>query len=171
MLHQLFDIFMSCVNIQRRIVLSLEEKALACTTALSHLYYGCVLQAYPDCGEFIIRGTEDFNVFLQIYVRVADRTMLNTTLDLCRDGYSWSFSFPEACPDSVYERLSHLLPYHFVTGRVNKSIENLVITVLSKLLSSPSSPLNQILANCILLACVMVGAQVDKKDIVRIDKR
>ncbi|KAG1722869.1 hypothetical protein EDB19DRAFT_2029243 [Suillus lakei] len=39
-----------------------------------------------------------------------------------------------------------------------------------KLLSSPSSPSTQIVANCTLLACVMVGVYVDKKDIVRIDK-
>ncbi|KAG1785844.1 uncharacterized protein HD556DRAFT_1419121 [Suillus plorans] len=171
MLHQLFDIFMSCVDIQQRIVPSLEEKASACTTALTHLYYGRVLQAYPDRGEFIIRGTGDFDVFYEIYVRIADRTVPSTTLDLCSDGSSWSAFFPEACPDSVYERLSHLLPYHFVTGQVNKYIENLAITVISKLLSSASSPSNQIVANCTLLACVMVGAQVDKKDIIRIDKR
>ncbi|KAG2057901.1 hypothetical protein BDR06DRAFT_128620 [Suillus hirtellus] len=42
--------------------------------------------------------------------------------------------------------------------------------VISNLLSSPSSPSNQIVANCTLLACVMVGIQFEKKVIVRIDK-
>ncbi|KAG1726476.1 hypothetical protein EDB19DRAFT_1752325, partial [Suillus lakei] len=68
------------------------------------------------------------------------------------------------------EWLSHSLPYHFVTGRVDANIETRAINVISKLLSSPSSPSNQIVANCTLLACVMVGAQFDKKDVARIDK-
>ncbi|KAG1815867.1 hypothetical protein EV424DRAFT_1626782 [Suillus variegatus] len=170
MLHQLFDIFMSCADTQGCTVPSLEEKASACTTTLSHLYYGRVLQAYPDRRKFIIRRTEDLVVFVEIYVHIADRGVLNTTLNLCRHGDIIRASLPEACPESVCERLSHLLPYHFITERVSKYIENLTIAVISKLLSSPSSPSDQILANCILLACVMVGGQVDKKDIVRIDK-
>ncbi|KAG2138629.1 uncharacterized protein EDB93DRAFT_719825 [Suillus bovinus] len=66
--------------------------------------------------------------------------------------------------------LSHSLTYHFVTGRANQDIERFAIYVVSALLSSSSSPSNQILANCTLLACVMVGVQFDKEDIVRIDK-
>ncbi|KAG1785816.1 uncharacterized protein HD556DRAFT_92259 [Suillus plorans] len=169
MLHQLFDIFMSCVDSQRRIVLSLKEKASACATALSHLYYGRVLQAYPDRDQFIIHGRRDFDVFFEIYTHTTDRALLNATLNLCRRN-SWRAPFSEACPDSVHEQLSHLLPYHFATGRANEYIENLAITVIWKLLSPPSSPSDQILANCTLLACVMVGVQVDKKDVVRIDK-
>ncbi|KAG2037016.1 hypothetical protein BDR03DRAFT_400618 [Suillus americanus] len=42
------------------------------------------------------------------------------------------------------------------------------MTVISKLLCSSPSP--QMIANCSLLACVMVGVQFDKKDIVRVDK-
>jgi hypothetical protein len=75
------------------------------------------------------------------------------------------------CPDFVLEWLSHSLPFHFVTGRVNHDLEEFAVELISKLLSSPSSPSTQIIANCTLLACVMVGVQVDKKDIVRIDKR
>jgi hypothetical protein len=73
-------------------------------------------------------------------------------------------------PDSVIEWLSHCLPYHFVTGRVNQDLEEFAVEVISKLLCSPSSPSPQIIANCTLLACVMVGVQFDKKDIVRVDK-
>ncbi|KAG1844261.1 hypothetical protein C8R48DRAFT_837693 [Suillus tomentosus] len=94
-------------------------------------------------------------------------------MNFCQPGGNmWHISWSEVCPDSVPEWLSHVLPYHLVTGRVNEDIENLAIKVMSKLLSSPSpsSPSDQILANCIILTCVMVGAQVDKKDIVRIDK-
>ncbi|KAG1839617.1 hypothetical protein DFJ58DRAFT_811747 [Suillus subalutaceus] len=177
MLPQLYDIFTSCVDIHRQIVPSLEEKASACTMALSHLYYGCVLQAYPGRGEFVVRGRRDFDVFLQIWresIRTANHTVLDTTVNLCLpeddSGISWVTFLSEACPDYIPERLSHVLPYHFVTGRVNEVIENLGITVISKLLSSPSSPSIRIVANCTLLACTMVGAQVDRRDIVRIDK-
>ncbi|KAG2046851.1 hypothetical protein BDR06DRAFT_148752 [Suillus hirtellus] len=175
MLHQLFDIFTSCVDIQKRIVPSLEEKASACTMALTHLYYGYILQPYPVRDTFPVCGM-DLNVFEMIYwagMRRTEHTVLDTTINLFFSnaiGSAWDSSLSEACPDSIPEQLSHLLPYHFVTGRVTKDIETLAITVISKLLSSPASPSNQIVANCTLLACVMVGTRVDKKDIVRIDK-
>ncbi|KAG1722864.1 hypothetical protein EDB19DRAFT_1954368 [Suillus lakei] len=181
MLHQLSDIFTSCVNIQRQIVPSLEEKASACTMALSHLYYGHVLQAYPGCGEFIgdaelfSRRRTDYLMFLQMSLsgtRTADDVVLETTWNLCvsEDDHMWFPFWLEGCPSSVLEWLSHVLPYHFVIGRVNESAEKLTITVISKLLCSPSSPSTQIVANCTFLACIMVGVQVDKKDIVQIDK-
>ncbi|KAG1723936.1 hypothetical protein EDB19DRAFT_338399 [Suillus lakei] len=180
-LPQLCDIFASCVDIQRQIVPSLEEKASACTMALSHLYYGRVLQAYPGRGEFLGAGEwfgrrrTDYHMFLQMSAsgtRTADDVVLATTSNLCvsEDVYMQFPFWLGACPDSVPERLSHILPYHFVTGQVNEGGEKLAIDVISKLLSSPSPPSNQIIANCTLLACVMVGVQVDKKDIVRIDK-
>ncbi|KAG1793461.1 uncharacterized protein HD556DRAFT_1536490 [Suillus plorans] len=175
-LHQLsdIDIFMSCVDIQDRIVPSLEEKASACTMAPTHLYYARVLQAYPNRGDFIGRRGGDINVFLEIAqggAHTADRTVLDTTINLCvPNSRPCAPYLPEAFPNTVPEQLSHLLPYHVVTGRVNTDIEDLTITVISKLLSSPSSPSTQIIANCTLLACVMGGVQVDKKDIARIDK-
>ncbi|KAG1720242.1 hypothetical protein EDB19DRAFT_1778058, partial [Suillus lakei] len=141
-------------------------------------YCGRVLHAYPGRGEFLGCGRPDFEVFQEIkYMHTADDTVLNTTMTLCRreedeNGFLW---FPPwlndlICPDFVSEWLSHSLPYHFVAGRVDANIETLAINVISKLLSSPSSPSNQIVANCTLLACVMVGAQFDKKDVARIDK-
>ncbi|KAG2053044.1 hypothetical protein BDR06DRAFT_485925 [Suillus hirtellus] len=177
-LRQLSNIFASCVDVQGKIVPSLKEKASACTTALTNLYYGRVLQAHPGCDDFIARDREDADVFWEIFrggICTTDHTVLHTTINLCRPGnVPWTPFLSEACPDSVLERLSHLLPYHFVTWRANTDIEDLAITVISKLLSSPSSPSppsTQIIANCTLLACVMVGTQIDKKDIVRIDKR
>jgi hypothetical protein len=175
LLPQLYDIFTSCVDIQRQIVPSLEEKASACTMALSHLYYGRVLQAQLGHGNFISSEDTDFRVFLEMgRVCSANYTIFDTTINLCLPEHADHGWFPfvsEACPDSVLEWMSHVLPYHFVTGRVDQGGEDLAIRVISKMLSSPSSPSTQIIANCTLLACVMVGAQVDKKDIVRIDKR
>ncbi|KAG1723954.1 hypothetical protein EDB19DRAFT_338789 [Suillus lakei] len=114
-------------------------------------------------------------MFLQMSVRgmhTADGVVLATTRNLCvpEDVYMRFPFWLGAYPNSVLEWLSHVLPYHFVTGRVNEGGEELAITVISKLLSSPSSPSTQIVANCTLLACVMVGVYVDKKDIFRIDK-
>ncbi|KAG1796149.1 hypothetical protein EV424DRAFT_572899 [Suillus variegatus] len=173
MLHQLFDIFNSCVDIQAHIVPSLKEKASACVNALTHLYYGCVLQDSGH-GDFIARGRSDSDVLLGISMvdlRTPHHKVLGTAMNFCDPSSPLSrLSQRNTYPDSVSEQLSHLLPYHFVTGQVNEGIEDLAMTVISKLLSSPSSPSNQIVANCILLACVMVGTQVDKKDIVRIDK-
>ncbi|KAG1720250.1 hypothetical protein EDB19DRAFT_1778119 [Suillus lakei] len=146
--------------------------------ALSHLYCGRVLQAYPDRGEFLGRGRRDYDVFLKMSLRGVDtsiRMVLATTMQLClpeddnRGFLGYKFLLEE-CPDSVLEWLSHSLPYHFVTGRVDAEVEEFAAAVISKLISSPSSPSTQIVANCTFLACVMVGVQVDKKDMVRIDK-
>jgi hypothetical protein len=178
-LPQLYDIFTSCLDSQQQIIPSLEEKASACTMALIHLYYGRVLQAYPDCGEFLGRGRRDYDMLFDIW-RLSPRggmravnyvVVLSTAVNICHSGDRYPFWTQYDCPNSVLEWLSHSLPYHFLTRRVNEDGENLATAVISKLLSSPSSPSNQIIANCTLLACVMVGAQVDKKDMVRIDKR
>jgi hypothetical protein len=180
MLPQLHDVFTSCVGFHGQTIPSLEEKASACIMAMSHLYFGRVLQAYPGRGEFLGRGRRDYDMFLQMRLslgcmRAAHLMMVAQAMQLCLpegdDGrfLGHTFSLYE-CPNSVLEWLSHSLPYHFVTGRVNKEIEEFAIEVISKLLSSPSSPSNQIIANCTLLACVMVGVQFDKKDIIRIDK-
>ncbi|KAG1818247.1 hypothetical protein EV424DRAFT_980898 [Suillus variegatus] len=114
MLPQLVNIFTSCVDVRGNIAPSLEEKASACATALTHLYYGRVLQAYPDHGEFIIRKGQDVDVFYQIYQHMgtANQTVLDMTANFCDphiDRYRWSIDISEGCPDSIYERLSHLL--------------------------------------------------------------
>ncbi|KAG2036022.1 hypothetical protein BDR03DRAFT_477230 [Suillus americanus] len=146
--------------------------------AMSHLYCGRVLQAYPSHGEFLCRGRRDYDVFDKINLMdmgEANEMVLALAMQLCvleddDDEFSWYSSWLDECPDSVLEWLSHSLPCHFVTGRANIGVEEFAIEVISKLLSSSSSPSNQIIANCTLLACVMVGIQFDKKDIVQIDK-
>ncbi|KAG2746583.1 hypothetical protein P692DRAFT_20739116, partial [Suillus brevipes Sb2] len=181
LLHQLYDVLMSCVGFHGHIVPSLKEKASACTMALSHLHCGRVLQAHSGHDEFHGHGTGDHQAFLQMELwsmGVDNARVLATAMKLCLpdDGneisLSWFPSHLYDCPDSFPEWLSHSLPYHFVTGQVDEVVENLAIAVLSKLLSplSSPSPSNQIIANCTLLACVMIGVQFDKKDIARVDK-
>jgi hypothetical protein len=179
MLHQLCDIFTSCVGFHGQIVPSLEEKASTCIMAISHLYCGRVLQAHPGRGEFLGRGKRDYNMFMKVTemdICTVNETVLAPAMQLCSpedDGeeFSWYSFWLDECPDSVLEWLSHSLPYLFVTGRVNQDLEEFAVELISKLLSSPSTPSTQLIANCTLLACVMIGVQVDKKDIVRIDKR
>lgn len=174
LLPQLCDSFTSCVGFDGRIVTSLEEKASACIMAISHLYCGRVLQAHPG------RGRRDYNMFEKITqwdIGIANETVLAPAMELCLpnggvSAFWWNPFGLDEYSDSVLEWLSHSLPYHFATGRANKDVEEFAVAVISKLLSSPraSSPSNEILANCTLLACVMVGVQFDKKDIIRIDK-
>jgi hypothetical protein len=174
-LHQLYDVYMSCLGVQRRIVPSLEEKASACTKALGHLYCGRILQGHPAYG-FNGQGSSDGYVFTQMLERTKvteDVLVATTRLFFAKYKSSWwpsPLSFG-AYPDSVLEWLSHTLSFHFVTGKVDTALEQLAITVISKLLCSSSSPSPQIIANCALLACIMVGLQFDKKDIVWVDKR
>ncbi|KAG2092494.1 uncharacterized protein F5147DRAFT_433432 [Suillus discolor] len=179
-LHQLYDVLISCVGFYGQIIPSLEEKASACTMALSHLYCGHVLQAYPARGEFLGRRTRDYDTFYDMTlgnIGTANKMVLVSAMQLCSSedddldlGFSWHTFWLHKCPDSVLGWLSHSLPYHFVTGRVNEHVEKIATKVISKLLSSTSSPSNQIVANCTLLACVMIGVQFDKRDIVQIDK-
>jgi hypothetical protein len=174
MLHQLYDVYKS-LDVQSQIVPSLEEKASACVMALCHLYCGRILQGHPAYG-FRGEGSADRWVFEWMLERtkVNDNVIVATT-KLFHANYEprWWPSPPKflACPDSVLEWLSRTLPFHFAIGRVDEDTENLAMTVVSKLLCSPSSPSPQIVANCTLLACIMVGVQFDKKDIVRVDKR
>ncbi|KAG1820645.1 hypothetical protein EV424DRAFT_889943 [Suillus variegatus] len=176
MLHQLYDIYTSCVGFHGQIMPSLEEKASACLMAMSHLYCGHVLKAHPTSGKFLGCRERDYDTFCQMIqrnIKDVDQTVLIVTRNLCLpqdDDHSFPWDLYDS-PNSVMEWLSHSLPYHFVVGRVNENVQRLAIDVISQLLSSPSSPSNQIIANCALLACVMVGVQFDKKDIVRIDKR
>ncbi|KAG2157165.1 hypothetical protein DEU56DRAFT_6930 [Suillus clintonianus] len=181
MLHQLYAIYTSCLDVQMQIVPSLEERGSACTMALSHIYYGRVLQVYPDHGDLLGQWSQDGQLRRDSDVFTAMRHrrgfqdyVLTPTIKLSfaeDHDRSTSWSTPDLgnCPDSVSKWLSHVLPYHFVTGRVDKDIEKLSLAVISKLIS-PSSPSRQIIANCTLLACVMVGVQFDKKDIIRLDK-
>ncbi|KAG2034607.1 hypothetical protein BDR03DRAFT_589514 [Suillus americanus] len=176
MLRQLYDVYASCLDVQRQIVPSLEEKASACTMALCHLYCNRLLQGRPAYG-FLDEGSTDYNVFCQMLgkTNVNDNVLAATTrlLDVeYRSHPDWQSS-PKfgACPDYVLEWLSHVLPFHFVTGSEDEDVKKLAMTVISKFLSSPSFPSPQIAANCTLLSCVMFGVQFDKKDIVRVDKR
>ncbi|KAG2044089.1 hypothetical protein BDR03DRAFT_940732 [Suillus americanus] len=168
---QLFDVYTACLDVHKQIIPSLEEKASACTMALCHLYYGRVLQAYRFIGERSIDNSV-FPPMLQS-TKVSSNVLV-ATAKLVIGKYEPSFSrFHEspkfwACPDHVIEWLSRVLPFHFVTEQVDEYVKILAITVISKLLCSSPSP--QTIANCTLLACVMVGVQFDKKDIVRVDK-
>jgi hypothetical protein len=172
-LPQLYDHFISCVGFDGQIVPSLEEKASACATALSHLYYGCVLHAHPDHINFFGSKKQDEDVLFDVWRKdTANDTVVAMAVNLCLSGIPlYDISRPAADSVPTLEQLLHVLPYHFVTGRVNQNIEVFAVEVISKLLSSSFSPSNQIIANCTVLACAMVGVQFDKQDIIRIDKR
>jgi len=105
---------------------------------------------------------KDRHAFFEVWHKLsrcpANNTVVAMAINICSPEIP-----PYIIPDTdsvALEQLLHLLPYHFVTGRE-----------MSKLVySSSTSPSNQIIANCTLLACVMVGIQFNK-DLIRIDKR
>ncbi|KIK31423.1 hypothetical protein CY34DRAFT_19941 [Suillus luteus UH-Slu-Lm8-n1] len=139
--------------------------------ALCHLYCGRILQGHPACG-FNGQGSADGYLIRWMWHRTkVTGDVLVATTKLFQLKYEESRWFPPpdfgACHDSVrvLEWLSHTLPFHFVIGRVDKDVKELAKTVISKFLCSSSSPSPQIIANCALLACVMVGVKFDKKDI------
>jgi hypothetical protein len=117
---------------------------------------------------------KDRHAFFEVWHKLsrcpANNTVVAMAINICSPEIP-----PYIIPDTdsvALEQLLHLLPYHFVTGREKQYVEDIAIAVMSKLVySSSSSPSNQIIANCTLLACVMVGIQFNKKDLIRIDKR
>ncbi|KIK46857.1 hypothetical protein CY34DRAFT_9434 [Suillus luteus UH-Slu-Lm8-n1] len=142
--------------------------------ALCHLYCNCILQGNPTYGS-LSEGRTDYDVFREMFRRTevnGNVLVAIIKLVIAENGSPswWASPTFGTCLDSVLEWLSHVLPFHFVTGQVDKEVEKLATTVISKLLCSASSPSPQIIANCTLLACVMVGVHFDKKDIVRVDK-
>jgi hypothetical protein len=171
-LPQLYDVFRSCVGFDGEIVPSLQEKATACAMALGHLYHGCVLHAHPGHIIFFGSKTLDEIVFRDVWLKFLSRgTVPAMAVNLC-SSVAPGYTISDADSVPALEQMLHLLPYHFVTGRAAEYVGGTAIEVMSKLVSSsPSSPSEQIIANCILLACAMVGVQFDKKDIIRIDKR
>ncbi|KAG1834898.1 hypothetical protein EV424DRAFT_532044 [Suillus variegatus] len=108
-LHQLYDIYTSCVGFHGQIMPSLEEKASACLMAMSHLYCGRVLQAHPAHGELLGFRERDYVTFDRMTLRDMDRIdmmVLNMTKSLCllQDEDSIFLWFPlYDCPDSVAE--------------------------------------------------------------------
>ncbi|KIK34587.1 hypothetical protein CY34DRAFT_635391 [Suillus luteus UH-Slu-Lm8-n1] len=174
-LRQLYDDYNACLDIQRRIVPLLEKKASTCTKALCHLCCGRIIQgrlAFAFLGE----GSTDYGVFREMLERteVDDNVLVATTkLVTAKNASRFRRSSPKfgACPKPVLEWLSYALPFHFVIEQVDEDVKTLAMTVISTLLRPSSSPSPQIIANCTLLACVMVGARLDKEDIVRVDKR
>jgi len=154
----------------------LKEKASACAMALSHLYHGCVLHAHPDHINFFGSKKQHKDVFSDVsFEDIANNAVVALACNIFRSPIP-PYTIPDTDSVPALEQLLHLLPYHFVTGfaagRVAGCVEDIAIEVMIKLISSsPSSPSRQIIANCTLLACTMVGVQFDRKDIIRIDKR
>lgn len=126
LLPQLCDSFTSCVGFDGRIVTSLEEKALACIMAISHLYCGRVLQAHPGRGQFLGRGRRDYNMFEKITqwdIGIANETVLAPAMELCLpnggvSAFWWNPFGLDEYSDSVLEWLSHSLPYHLLGERI-----------------------------------------------------
>lgn len=82
MLRQLYDLYTTCLDVQEQIIPSLEEKALACTKALCHLYYNRILRGCPVYG-FLGEGRRDYDVFQQILERTkVDENVLVATTKL-----------------------------------------------------------------------------------------
>ncbi|KAG1878841.1 hypothetical protein F4604DRAFT_1923512 [Suillus subluteus] len=127
--------------------------------------------AYPGHSNFFGWETQDDDVLSgTLDSGIANHMVVATTPKFCSpEGVS--FLIPDTDSIPALGQLLHVLPYHFVTEQVEESVRKFAIAVISKLLSSPSLPSNQIIANCTFLACVMVGVQFDKKDIIQINKR
>jgi hypothetical protein len=138
MLPQLYSNLTSCVNVQEQIVPSLEKKASACTMALSHLYSGCVLRAYPDCGKEILGQKEtDCKLFEKMTNMCGNNRMVFATTMAPSISMLDVLLSPEV-DFAVVKRLSHVLPYHFFTGRVHEHGADLAIKMILRILPSGS---------------------------------
>ncbi|KAG1859288.1 hypothetical protein F4604DRAFT_1684751 [Suillus subluteus] len=108
--------------------------------------------AYPGHSNFFGWETQDDNVLSgTLDSGIANHMVIATTLNFC---YPEGVSFLIPDTDSV--------PALGQKIRYSSDIQTAILSIPS---------INQIIANCTFLTCVMVGVQFDKKDIIRIDKR
>ncbi|KAG0700508.1 hypothetical protein DFH29DRAFT_931871 [Suillus ampliporus] len=174
-LYQLRNTFMTCFDIQDQLVSRSEERAIICATALNHIYCENLPRSGPQ--ELFDVGPERER-FKRLWKGIEPRdTNLSmvSLLGLGRrvfgdDSVVRLLGQLRRCESDIpLAWLSHILPYCILLEEgVTPELADLGTYVIDKLLSS--APSGQIIANCALLACQMLGYKFERKALARVDK-
>jgi hypothetical protein len=175
----------SCFDTKDRLLAPAKERALACATALVHLsgreylrldgmYYSaaqCPSQPrYLHFWHLLSRESLDADYALKI--NLGQKWIADYTYRFFRDTPTFS-----SASDATLLWLSQVLPYVFLLHNDIDELaqmEDLALSIISMLLETKipnKAPSAQVLANCTLLAGILLGLNVDKTVLVKVDKR
>jgi hypothetical protein len=177
-LYQLRNTFVTCFDIQDQLISRSQERAVICATALNHIYCENLPRSGPQELFEVGQERERFNRLWKGIEPLDGNLSVVSALGLGR----WAFG--NGCVAQLLAKLhrgdsdiplvwlSHILPYCILLEQrvtLDSELVDLGIYVIDTLLSS--APSGQIVANCALLACQMLGYRFEWKVLVRTDKR
>lgn len=174
----------SCFDTKDRLLAPAKERALACATALVHLsgreylrldgeYYSAA--QWPSQPRYLhfwhLLSQESLDADYALKINLGQKWISDYTYRFFQDTPIFS-----SASDATLSWLSQVLPYVFL---IHKDIdelaqmEDLALNIISMLLEANipnKAPSAQVLANCTLLAGILLGLNVDKTVLVKVDK-
>lgn len=182
-LYQLRNTFMTCFDIQDQLISRSKERAIICATALNHIYCETLPRSdYPRELFDIEQEKERFHRLWKSIEPLDGTLSMVSVLGLGRWGFGdhgveQLLAKLNRCESNIpLVWLSHILPYcisleqRATPNRAEPGeFVGLSIYVIDTLLTS--APSGQIIANCALLACQVLGCQFEWKVLTRVDKR
>jgi hypothetical protein len=177
----------SCFDVKDRLLMPAKERALACATALVHLsgreylrldgeYYS-VAQC-PSQLRFLhlwqLLSEELLDVDYALMINLGQKWIANNAY---RRFFRDTPTLISSASDATLLWLSQVLPYIFLLHKDLDDLaqmENLALSIISMLLEAKlpnKAPSAQVLANCTLLTGILLGLNVDKTVLVKVNKR
>jgi len=175
----------SCFDTKDRLLAPAKERALACATALVHLsgreylrlngeYYSAA--QYPSQPRYLhfwhLLSSESLDADYALKINLGQKWIADCSYRFLRETPTFS-----SVSDATLLWLSQVLPYVFLLHKDIEELaqmEDLAISVISTLLEvkvPQKAPSARVLANCTLLAGILLGLHVDKTVLVKVDKR
>ncbi|KAH7921776.1 hypothetical protein BV22DRAFT_1038268 [Leucogyrophana mollusca] len=143
-------------------------RALACGKALVHLYCNRLYLEFKPYWRGGFWNPRLAPLFACLRCDCYDRS----AAFICDIGFLL-FCGPDArfpqVPDTCYTWVSHLLPHVLSTLPWHKPVTQWAVEVTIGLVTRPFPP-RKILADCLLSAAIVMGIDVDKRELVKFDK-
>lgn len=177
-LYQLQNTFMTCFDIQDQLISRSKERAIICAAALNHIYCENLARSGPRKLFDVGQERERFKRLWKSIEPLDGNLSMVSVLGLGK----WVFGDRSVAQllaklhgrdsNNPLVWLLHILPYCISLEQeqgISPELADLSIYVIDTLLSS--APSGQIVANCAILACQMLGYKFEWKVLVRTDKR
>ena len=158
-LDRLGNHFYACFDPTDHILPLAQARAVACLKAIRHC---SVERGQSDIFYFTRRGTIHFKNFVKM---APDQTYL---VVLCTVGYPVELNM-KSLPLSDKMWMAHMFTYRLHRGDNGSGFVSLLIEFINTSLD-PKSP-TRLVADCVLLAGMLLGLQVDGRHLARLDKR
>ena len=152
----------SCFDSTRQLLPLAQSRAVTCLKAIYHLVRERDL---PSPFDFYDNGIYSFEHRCFYEMPLKDQGILIS----CVPGRSINLDLTSLSP-SHRIWLAHMLTYRLHEGDRHSSVENFVIDLIDACLRDTTSP-GQLVADCLLLAGLLLGLPMDRRHLARIDKR